>query len=165
MEWTKHILRYIIVMLIQVLLFNNLRFLGVCHPYIYILCLLMMPITLPINIELVIGAIVGLIMDIFCNTMGVHMATCVLIMYLRRILIPRLVFEPERLNGTIDSNSLGIEVFLKYSIILTVIHHSSVMFLSAWSLHHFWWTILSIIVSSIVSLSIILLYDRLRVQK
>lgn len=165
MEWIKHIARYVVIMLVQVLLISNLQVLGLCHPYIYIICLLMMPITLPIWAEMIIGALAGLVMDIFCNTMGVHIAACVLLMYLRRIFIPRLVFEPERLNDTIDSNSLGIEAFLKYSIVLTIIHHTTVQLLSAWSFSHIWWTILSSIVSSLVSLVLIFLYDRLRTQK
>jgi rod shape-determining protein MreD len=165
MNIAKNILRFVVLLILQVLLFNHLNGWGLCHPYIYIICLLMMPITLPIWAEMIIGALAGLVMDIFCNTMGVHMAACVLLMYLRRIFIPRLVFEPERLNDTIDSNSLGIEAFLKYSIVLTIIHHTTVQLLSAWSFSHIWWTILSSIVSSLVSLVLIFIYDRLRTQK
>ena len=65
MDWTKQIGRYAIVMLLQVLLFNQLQLFGVCHPYIYVMCLLMMPITLPHSVDMVIGAVVGLIMDVF----------------------------------------------------------------------------------------------------
>ena len=69
MEWTKQIGRYIVVMLLQVLLFDQLQLWGVCHPYIYILCLLMMPITLPHSVDMIIGAGVGLIMDTCCNSL------------------------------------------------------------------------------------------------
>ena len=37
MEWTKQFGRYIVVMLLQVLLFNQLQLWGICHPYIDIL--------------------------------------------------------------------------------------------------------------------------------
>ena len=70
MDWTKQIGRYILVMILQVLLFDQLQLLGVCHPYIYVLCLLMMPITLSHSADMIIGAVVGLIMDIFCNSLG-----------------------------------------------------------------------------------------------
>jgi cell shape-determining protein MreD len=65
MDWTKQIGRYILVMALQVLLFDQLQLLGACHPYIYVLCLLMMPITLPHSIDMILGAIAGIIMDIF----------------------------------------------------------------------------------------------------
>ena len=55
MDWTKQLIRYIVVMLLQILLFNQLQLWNLCHPYIYVLCLLMMPITLPHNIDMLIG--------------------------------------------------------------------------------------------------------------
>ena len=72
MDWTKQIVRYVVIMLLQVLLFDQLQLMGICHPYIYVLCLLMMPITLPRISDMLIGAVVGLVMDIFCNSLGVH---------------------------------------------------------------------------------------------
>ena len=74
MEWTKQIVRYIVVMILQVLLFDRLQLWGVCHPYIYLLCLLMLPITLPHSVQMLIGAAAGLIMDIFCNSIGTSRA-------------------------------------------------------------------------------------------
>ena len=114
MDWTKQIGRYIVVMLLQVLLFNRLQLAGICHPYIYILCLLMMPITLPNSVEMLIGALVGLVMDVFCNSMGIHMAACVLIMLLRPYLIGRMVSDKERLTEEISARSLGIDGALRF---------------------------------------------------
>ena len=91
MEWTKQFGRYIVVMLLQVLLFNQLQLWGICHPYIYILCLMMMPITLPLSVEMIIGAIAGLIMDVFCNSIGIHMAACILLMFIRPYLLGVIV--------------------------------------------------------------------------
>ena len=93
MDWTKQIGRYIVIMLLQVLLFNQLQLWGACHPYVYILCLLMMPITLPHSVDMLIGAGVGIIMDIFCNSLGVHTASCILIMFIRPYLIGAIVNE------------------------------------------------------------------------
>ena len=77
MDWTKQIVRYIVVMMLQVLLFDQLQLWGACHPYIYILCLLMLPITLPRSADLLIGAAVGLIMDIFCQLHPYYVSTSV----------------------------------------------------------------------------------------
>ena len=98
MDWTRQLGRYAIVMLLQVLLFNQLQLWGVCHPYIYILCLLMMPITLPHSIDMVIGAVIGLVMDVFCNSIGVHMAGCILLMFIRPYLLGAIVNDKDRLN-------------------------------------------------------------------
>ena len=162
MDWTRQLGRYVIVMLLQVLLFDQLQLWGVCHPYIYILCLLMMPITLPHSVDMVIGAIIGLIMDVFCNSLGVHTASCILIMFIRPYLIGAIVNDKDRLNEQISLRSIGMEAMIKYVVILVVIHHLVVFSLAAWSWHHIGFILLETLVSSIVTISIIIGYNALR---
>ena len=161
MDWTKQIIRYIVVMILQVLLFNQLQLLGVCHPYVYLLCLLMMPITLPHNVEMLIGAVVGLVMDIFCNSLGIHTASCILVMFIRPYLLGALVNEKDRLNEQISLRSIGFEAFLKYIVILVVVHHLAVFALAAWSWSHFGFVLLETLVSSILTILLIIGYNLL----
>jgi len=161
MEWTKQIGRYFLVMLLQVLLFDQLQLLGVCHPYIYILCLLMMPITLPHSADMIIGAVVGLIMDIFCNSLGVHTASCIFIMFIRPYLIGAIVNDKDRLNEQITLRTLGMEALLKYTVILVLAHHLMVFLLAAWSWSHIGFVAVETIVSSLITISIIIGYNTL----
>lgn len=162
MDWTKQLGRYIVVMLLQVLLFDQLQLWGVCHPYIYILCLLMLPITLPHSVDMVIGAIVGIVMDIFCNSLGIHMASCILLMFIRPYLISGIVSDKDRLNEQISSRTLGMEAMLKYVVILVIIHHLTVFTLAAWSWHHIGFVLLETLVSSIITILIIIGYNALK---
>ena len=155
MEWIKQIGRYILIMLLQVLLFNQLQLLGVCHPFIYILCLLMFPVTLPHSVDLLIGALVGLIMDIFCNSLGIHMSVCVLIMLIRPYLVEALVNDKDRLNEQISLRALGMEAFVKYVCIMVVLHHFLIFLMSAWNWHHIGFVLLSTIVSSTLTILIL----------
>ena len=161
MDWTKQIVRYIVVMILQVLLFNQLQLLGVCHPYVYLLCLLMMPITLPHNVEMLIGAVAGLVMDIFCNSLGIHTASCILVMFIRPYLLGALVNEKDRLNEQISLRSIGFEAFLKYIVILVVVHHLAVFALAAWSWSHFGFVLLETLVSSLLTILLIIGYNLL----
>ena len=162
MDWTKQFGRYILVMLLQVLLFDQLQLWGACHPYIYVLCLLMMPITLPHSVDMVIGAIVGLIMDIFCNSLGVHTASCILLMFIRPYIIGGIVSDKDRLNEQISIRSLGMEAMVKYVVILVVIHHLTVFLLAAWSWHHIGFVLLETLVSSFITFAVIIGYNALR---
>ena len=162
MDWTKQIGRYIVVMLLQVLLFNRLQLAGICHPYIYILCLLMMPITLPNSVEMLIGALVGLVMDVFCNSMGIHMAACVLIMLLRPYLIGRMVSDKERLTEEISARSLGIEAMMRYTVILVVIHHLTIFLLASWTWTHVGFALLETLASGLITLIVILGYNLMK---
>lgn len=162
MDWTKQIGRYILVMLLQVLLFDQLQLLGVCHPYIYILCLMMMPVTLPHNVDMIIGALVGVVMDIFCNSLGVHTAACILIMFIRPYIISSMVNDIDRLNEAISMHVLGVENMIKYVLILVFVHHAVVFLLTAWSWSHIGFVLIETIVSGIITSFIIIGYNILR---
>lgn len=159
MDWTKQIVRYIIVMILQVLLFDQLQLLGVCHPYIYILCLMMMPITLPHSADMIIGAVAGLVMDIFCNSLGIHTASCILLMFIRPYLLGGIVNDKDRLNEQISLRTLGMEAMVKYVFILVFIHHLMVFILAAWSWSHIGFVLLETIVSGLITSAMIIGYN------
>lgn len=162
MEWTKQIGRYILVMLLQVLLFDQLQLWGACHPYIYLLCLLMMPITLPPIADMLIGGIIGLIMDMFCNSLGVHTASCILIMFLRPYLLGVILNDKDRLNEQVSLRSIGMEAFIKYVVIMVVVHHLTVFSLAAWSWYHIGFVLLETVVSSVITIFVIIGYNILK---
>ncbi len=162
MEWTKQIGRYILVMVLQVLLFDQLQLWGACHPYIYLLCLLMMPITLPPIADMLIGGIIGLIMDMFCNSLGVHTASCILIMFLRPYLLGVILNDKDRLNEQVSLRSIGMEAFIKYVVILVLIHHLTVFSLAAWSWYHIGFVLLETAVSSVITIFVIIGYNILK---
>ncbi len=162
MEWTKQVIRYVIVMLLQVLLFDQLQLWGICHPYVYILCLLMFPITLPHSADMVIGAVAGLVMDVFCNSLGIHMAACVLVMFLRPYILGAIVNDKDRLNEQISLHAIGLAGMLKYVSILVVIHHLTIFLLAAWSWSHIGFVLIETVVSSAVTILLIVCYNSLR---
>ena len=165
MLWLRQIGQWLVAMVLQVLLINQLQLGGVCHPFIYILPLLMMPITLPRWADMLIGLVAGLLMDVFCNSLGVHAAACIMLMYMRRHLIPLWVNDTERLTDIISMQTIGIAPFLKYTSLLVVAHHLMVFFLTAWTFQLWWYTLLTTLVSSIVSLAVILGYAWIREKR
>ena len=162
MEWIKQLIRLMVLLLIQVLMLNQLQFFGLCHPYVFILFILMMPISLPRSLDLIIAALVGLVMDLFCNSLGVHMAACILIAFLRRPMITNLVMDETRLRGDINSVALGKMGFFKYAAVLIFTYHTAVVLLSAWSFAHIGFSVLQVLLSSLLSGLLIIGYDILQ---
>ncbi len=154
-----NIIRFIILFILQVLLVDNLQFMGWCYPAIYILFLILLPINLPRWAELFIGFIAGFLMDIFCNTLGIHMAACTFIAFLRPIFIHRLVADKERILDTPSSSTIGFVPFFKIVIYLTFIFHFILFTLEAFSLHNWWITLIQIILSSTIAVLVFLIYD------
>ena len=160
--WLENILRYAILLLLQVLLFNNLQFFGVCSPCVYILFLIALPPTLPRWVELLTGFIAGLILDIFCNTLGVQTVACTMVSYLRPILIKTMVQDNDRLTSAPSGITLGVPVYIRMVTILVLVHHTAMFSLIAFSFHNWWLTLLQIICSSIMTILLILGWDFIR---
>ena len=162
MEWIKFVLKSIIIILLQVTLFDRLQIQGWGYPMVYILLLLNLPIQLPRWAEILIGATVGVIIDVCNNSIGVHMATCTAFSFARPILLKHAIIDVERIKGEICSRSIGRAEYIKCAVILTMAHHLMVFTLEAWSLHNWWMLILQTIFSSLLTLIIVLGYDMLK---
>lgn len=160
--WTENIVRFVLLLLLQVLLFNNLQLFGLCCPCVYVLFLIALPAGLPRWAELLIGFTAGLILDVFCNTLGVQMSACTLVAYLRPILIKNMIQDNDRIIGTPTGASLGVSVYLKLAAVLVFVHHSVMFSLIAFSLHNWWLTLIQILFSSMLTMLIIFGYDFLK---
>lgn len=158
MIWIKQLFTFIGFLLLQVLVFQNLHFLGICHPFVYVLFLLCMP-QLPRWAEMLIGAVVGLIMDAFCYSPGVHMAACVAVMFARGVLLENMVQDVWRIKGQITGESVGKSEFIHLALWLIMCHHSIVFLLDAWNVQHILWIALTLLVSGIMTFVMALIYD------
>jgi len=160
---TENILRFVVTILLQVLVINNIQYIPLCTPYIYILFLICLPVELPRWGDLLIGFFTGLLMDIFCSTLGIHTFACTALCYFRYLSIRWFVDNVDRVQGTPSSKSFfNIVSYIKYVVTLVLIHHGCTILLDAFTLHHFWWTALQIIVSSLITIAIMLVYDILK---
>jgi rod shape-determining protein MreD len=70
----------IIILLIslQLLLFNNIQFSGYINPYVYIMIVLLLPSTIPSWLLLIISFLTGLIIDLFMGSPGMHSSATLL---------------------------------------------------------------------------------------
>lgn len=161
MNYARNIVRMIILFLLQILLFNHLHLFGLCHPYVYIVGLLCMPL-MPRWVDMLVGAVVGFTMDIACSSLGIHTMACILLTYLRPLLLAKMVQDPDRVVQDVYADSIGLGQFIRLAIILCLVHHGAVFMLDAWTFHGLGTTLLRWVISSSVSLLIILPYGLTR---
>jgi rod shape-determining protein MreD len=162
MEWIKLILRSIIILVLQVTIFDRLQIQGWGYPMMYLVLLLNIPTQIPRWAEMLIGMLVGIIIDICNNSMGVHMAACIALSFIRPILLKNAVQDIERIKGEINSQTIGFAEYIKCTIILTLCHHFMIFMLEAWSLQNWWMIIIQTLFSSILTIILILGYDLLK---
>lgn len=158
-----YIARFVTLVLLQVLLFNNMNFMGYASPYIYLLFFLHLPISFKTTYSMLLGFLMGLLVDIFANTMGVHTFACVLLCFVRNQWIA-LLFSS--LNAQQDDTLTPLRVgwlnYLKYVLGLVLLHHLFIYMLEAFTFYAFGYTLIRIVINTIFTTSLIFCYEYLR---
>lgn len=90
-NYFKNIVRFLLLVLVQVLVFNKLNFFGFINPCVYILFLYWYPIKEKRLLFIGISFLIGFFIDVFSDTMALHAAATVTIAYLRPAIM-RFVF-------------------------------------------------------------------------
>ena len=154
----RNIVRFLVVILFQVLVMDNVMINGYMIPYIYILFILLMPFETPRWAQLILGFLLGMGIDLFLNTPGMHTAATVLVAFIRpyllNLLAPRDGYDTDSFPRI---HYYGFLWFLKYTLIIVVIHHFLLFYLEVFQLKDFLSTLLRVILSSILSTSTIVL--------
>lgn len=152
----QNIARFILVLLVQVFVLNNIRFSGFINPYIYILFILLLPTRFPRWLSLILGFITGLIIDSFTNTPGIHAFATVLLAYLRNPVIKAFTSIEEGVNPVPGFYGFGVGPFVKYVVTLVLLHHTAFFFLEVFSFMNAGQTVLRILMNSFVTITLII---------
>lgn len=163
----NNILRFVILILIQGLILNQVTVLGgLAIPFLYVLAILMLPIETPTWLVLIISFITGACIDIFTNTLGMHISATLLIGFLRgqilTLLSPREGYEMG-VRPRIDS--LGLTWFVSYAGILILAHHFWLMFIEVFRFEQFFSTFLRVLLSGAFTLLLAVLVQYLFYHK
>jgi rod shape-determining protein MreD len=161
-----HVGNFIFLLLLQVLILNHIDFSGYINGYLYVLFILLLPFETPKWLLLVSAFLMGLSVDIFCQTLGVHAFASVTIAYIRPYLLgiiaPREGYE---VGSQPNVNSFGLEWFIRYAVILVLIHHFVLFYTETFKFHQFFITFLRVILSSLFTLILIVLSQLLILKR
>lgn len=162
----KNIIRFILLVLIQVFVLNNIRINGYVNPYIYVLFILLLPFEIPGWLLLISSFALGLSVDIFSHTPGLNAAASVLMAFCRptviRLLSGNKGIEPGEKPGISD---MGFRSFFLYSLILIFIHHLLLFYIEIFRFNEFMDTFYRVIMSTAASLVLIILIQYLFIRK
>jgi len=148
----KNVIRFILLVLLQVLILNSLSFGGYAYPAFYIYFILLLPLETAGWILLLSSFSIGLSIDFFTNSLGMNAAASVFIAFVRPGVLNLLRSKREyELVATPGIKDLGLNWFLSYAFILILIHHIILFSLEVFSFSGFFQTILRIVLSSLVT--------------
>ncbi len=167
----KNIIRFIVLVLLQVLIVQNIRLGSYIILLPYVLFILMLPFDTPKLVLIGFSFLVGLTIDMFYDTAGMHAAACTLMgftrYYLLRFIAPRDGYE-QGLQPTIDD--MGSAWFITYAGILIFSHHLFFFYLEVFRWNEFFGTLFRVILSTIGTFTFVyalqfLFYKSSRIRK
>jgi rod shape-determining protein MreD len=151
-----HTFRFILLVFVQVLLFNNINFSGNINPFVYIIFIALFPVKNNRSIIIILSFLLGLTIDIFSDTGGIHAAACVVIAYIRPVILKfsfGMIYE----HQTIKFNTVEFGEKLTYISILTLIHHFVLFYLEIFSVSKIILVLQKTVFSSIFTILLIIL--------
>ncbi|MCD6010321.1 MAG: rod shape-determining protein MreD [Flavipsychrobacter sp.] len=164
----KNILRFCIILLLQVLILNKITLrwwsepssFPIFIPFVYPLFILLLPFEAPVPLLLILGFILGITVDTFMNTAGMHACATILIAYLRTnvlsALLPRNLSEYSGQHPSI--RTMGWMPFLVYSGFLILLHHIVFFSIELWNFSNIGFLMLKILASAVTSMLFIIVY-------
>ncbi len=156
----KYIIWFIVLVVFQLLVLNNIQFSGYINPYLYVFLILILPFETPFLILFTVAFLLGFAIDIGNNTPGIHASATVFLAALRPFVInifaPRAGYNTETYPR---ASYYGVNWFLKYSALLVFLHHLFLFFVESFSFNNFFHTLLKVILSFAFSLTLIIITE------
>ncbi len=149
-EVVRNSIRFVLLVLLQVLIVQNIHLGAYVILFPYILFILLLPFETPKLLVMLIAFFTGLVIDMFYDTAGIHAAVCTLIGYSRhyvlKVLSPREGYDAGQ-SPTIQS--MGAVWFITYSATIIFIHHLFFFYLEIFRFSEFFTTLLRVFLSTI----------------
>ncbi|MDR0748663.1 MAG: rod shape-determining protein MreD [Tannerellaceae bacterium] len=114
---------FVLLVLIQALILNNIHFLRLVTPFLYLYFIVKMPVGFTSARVTFLSFLLGLIIDIFSNTPGMHAAACTFAGFARPAIIRVLMGDelPDAISPSFKT--FGYGGFFRYVIVLVMLHH------------------------------------------
>ncbi|HOW25571.1 MAG TPA: rod shape-determining protein MreD [Bacteroidales bacterium] len=154
----RNVIRFIVLVVLQIFILNNINFRGYLDPYLYVLFILLLPFNTPRWLLLTSAFAIGFFVDLFSHSLGMNAAASVFMAFLRptvlQLLSPGREYDPAMPPGI---SGFGFRWFLSYTLILVFLHHFLLFMLEAFGFHDFPATLYRILINTVFTTLLVLL--------
>ena len=161
-EKLKYILYFVVLLLVQTLILDQICVSVYVNAFVYILFMMMLPIDTNKYLVLLLGLAMGLCVDLFGSTFGLHASAGLLVSFVRTFVLdiysPHDGYVP---NKQLNVHNYGYAWFLKYAFTIILIHHLWIFIFESMNFANILFTLAKVGVSSLTSLAVILLFHLL----
>lgn len=164
----KNIIRFLLLILFQVYVLDNIHLHQMVTPYVYFIFILWLPFNMSRAWLMILSFILGITLDGFRHHPGFHAAACVLVAYVRPLLINLLIPQEGSETSYEEPSHKSLGGFLQYFVyagILSLLHNIWLFALEAWQFADIWYFMIKTLLSTAISLLLILLTELLFSRK
>jgi len=167
-EIIKNIIRFILLVLLQVLVIQNIHLGSYIILLPYVMVIILLPFETNKIVVLLLSFLLGVVIDYFYDSSGLHAAACTTLgfsrYYVLKYISPRDGYE-SGVSPTLEE--MGLEWFLRYAGTLVLVHHITLFYLEVFRFSEFFSTLFRVILSSVGTFALIyliqfLFFTRLR---
>ncbi len=153
-----NIIRFFVLVFMQVFLLKNVTLYNLSTPYFYIMFILLLPFETPNLLLFALAFILGLTIDAFYDTPGLHAASCVVLAFVR-ILFISITVQKEGFDNEPEPtmSNMGFRWFFTYALVLTLFHHFFLFNLEVFRFSEIPYTFSRFVLSSIFTVFLMLL--------
>lgn len=155
-EILKNIMRFVLLVMLQVLIVQNINLTTYIILLPYVLMILLLPFETPKLMVLFTAFLLGVCVDYFYDSSGLHASACTIMgfarYYVLKYVSPREGYDAG-VKPTIED--MGLAWFLTYAGTLIFIHHFFLFFLEVFRFSEFLRTLLRVVLSSIGTFGLI----------
>jgi hypothetical protein len=121
-EIFQNAVRFLVLLLVQVLLLDHINFLGYINPYLYVYFILLYPLTGNKGLLIFLSFLLGLTVDTFNDSGGIHAGASVFIAWIRPLML-KFSFGVSYEYNTVKVNSASFSQQLFYVLGMVLLHH------------------------------------------
>jgi rod shape-determining protein MreD len=147
--------RFLGLLFLQVLVLNHVNFIGYINPYLYIIFILLYPLTGNKSLLIFLSFLLGLGVDVFSDSGGVHAAASVFIAYIRPLIL-KFSFGVSYEYNAIKLNKVKFAERLLYIAVMIFLHHIVLFSLEIFSTARILLVLKATLFSGMLSLLLIL---------
>jgi hypothetical protein len=162
----KDIIRFFVLIALQVLLLDHVNLNGYINPGLYVFFILLLPFEVPGWVLLISAFLIGLGVDIFSNSTGLNAAASVFMAYIRPWVVRR-AGAPADYEGNLKPGiaDMGFRWFLLYSLILIFAHQLVLSLLDAFRFAEIGMISIRLLLSTLFTLSMVIIAEYLFMRR
>lgn len=156
------IFQALILLLLQVVIFNNIVFLGYGVFFIYLYSIIFFPYSYSRYGLLLFAFLLGLIVDVFSNTPGMHASASLFMAYIKGPILKLYVSKEDMISRDISLKVLGFSNYIKYLFFMVVPFTIVLYFIESWSCINWGDFLIKVVFSSLLTVTLVAVIQMVR---